>query len=405
MIRSLLLLLLLPAGIVAADGPGAALLRRVEILADASLAGRGNGTPEALAAAAHVRGWLEEAGAAPAAPDGWYQDFELEGEGLAGSTGRNVLALVPGRGALAGRVVVVGAHYDHLGRRAEADGTVTGFYPGAEDNASGVSVLVDLARRAAAAADASRRTLLFAAFAGEEVGLQGSRWLVDHLPVPRDSVDLMLNLDSVGRLRDHRLYVGGVGSAEGLRELVNEANRGHGLTLELSEGGWDASDHVTFNGAGVPVLFLFSGPHPQYHSVDDTADLVAAEGLVRVADFAQDVLVAAATRPGPFLYRAVAELPARPEGRAERAWLGTIPDFVDGIDGVRLSGVMPGSPAAEAGLAAGDVVVKVGTVDVAGLGDLTVALRTHGVGEMVRVVFERGGERRSLPVTLRPRPR
>jgi len=399
-----LLLILLLAAPAAAAGAGDALHARVAALADPALAGRGNGTPEVLAAAELVRGWLEDAGADPVVAGGWYQDFPLAGEGLDGASGRNVLARLPGRGDLAGRAVVIGAHYDHLGLRRDADGKVSGVYHGAEDNASGVSVLVELASRAAASADAPRRTLIFAVLAGEEVGLQGARWLVDHLPVPRDSIDLMLNLDSVGRLRDDRLYVGGVGSADGLRDLVAAANRAHGLALEVSEGGWDASDHVAFNAAGIPVLFLFTGQHPQYHSVEDTADRVEPEGLLRVAAFAESVLAAVAARPGPLVYRAVADLPMRPAGRAERAWLGTIPDFVEGVDGVRLSGVMPGSPAEEAGLAAGDVVKRVGDVAVTGLADLTVALRSHGVGEMVQVEFERGGERRSLPVTLRRRP-
>ncbi|HPF35972.1 MAG TPA: M20/M25/M40 family metallo-hydrolase [Candidatus Krumholzibacteria bacterium] len=400
-------LLLVPLLVLAAwaTEPGEALHERVARLAADELQGRGNGTPGAAAAAELIGSWFRDAGLDPAGADGWYQDFPLEGHGLQGATGRNVLGLLPGRGPLADRVVVIGAHYDHLGLRLDDAGAVTGVYHGAEDNASGVAVLVELARRAVAADADARRTLLFAAFAGEEVGLQGSRWLVDHLPVPREGIDLMLNLDSVGRLRDARLYVGGVGSADGLRDLVTAANAPHGLTLELSDGGWDASDHVAFNAAGVPVLFLFTGPHPQYHSVDDTADRVEPAPLLRVAGFAESLLAAAAARPEPFLYRAVAELPQRPEGGAERAWLGTIPDFVDGVDGVRLAGVMPGSPAEESGLAQGDVVKQVGDVPVAGLGDLTVALRTHGVGEMVRVVFERDGERRELPVTLRPRPR
>jgi len=385
------------------------MLDRVRVLASDELAGRGNGTDGAARAADLIRDWLALAGAEPLTGADWFQDFPLAGEGFRGLTGRNVLGVIPGRGDLAGRHVVIGAHYDHLGLRLDDDGvTATGIYHGAEDNASGISVLIDLTNRLAdAAGDQPRRTVLVAAFAGEEIGLLGSRWLTDHLPVPRESIDLMLNLDSVGRLRDRRLYVGGVGSAVGLRAHVQSVNRSHGLNLEMSEGGWDASDHVAFNTAGVPVLFLFTGPHPQYHSVDDTWDLIDPVALLSVAEFAWDLIDLLVTIPDRLVYLAVADLPDRDASTrgAERSWLGTIPDFVDGVAGVQLSGVMPGSPAEEAGLVKGDVVIGVGDVVVTSLSDLTVALRTYEVGRMIEVRFLRDGEPRVLPVTLRPRPR
>ncbi len=385
------------------------LLERIRFLASDELAGRGNGSPEALVAADQIRDWLLAAGVEPAAETGWFQDFPLSVESFPGMTGRNVLGLVPGQGSLADRYLVVGAHYDHLGLRYSDDGkTVTGVYNGAEDNASGVSMLVELALQAAANdTPQPRRSILFAAFAGEEIGLLGSRWLVDHLPVPLDQIDLMLNVDSVGRLRQKRLYVGGVGSATGLRNHVTQVNSTHHFDLQMSEGGWDASDHVSFNTAGVPVLFLFTGPHPQYHSVADTWDLITEAGLQQVSDFAWDLVERMALLPDHLVYKAVTDLPsgkASTRGR-KRAWLGTIPDFVDDVDGVRLSGVMPNSPAEEAGLSKGDVVTAIGDVVITNLSDLTVALQTHGEGQMVDVRFVRNGEERVLPVTLRPRPR
>jgi len=393
-----------------ADAPDPdTLAARVRTLAGAEFAGRGNGTPELRCAADTVAAWFASAGLEPAGTGTWFQDFELGGEDHRGQPARNVVGVLPGRGALASRAVVVGAHYDHLGLRLDAAGRPDGFYPGAEDNASGVAALGEVARLAAAAPGSDRRTVYFVAFAGEEIGLQGSRWFVDHAPMPLASVDLMLNLDSVGRLRDDRLYVGGVGSAAELRGIVTRVDgQGFGFDLQLSEGGWDASDHVSFNAAGVPVLFLFTGPHPQYHSVDDTADLVEGAPLARVAAFASGLLEAVASRPDPLEYRAVSELSSatsQPGAGKKRAWLGTIPDFVDDVVGVKLAGVMPGSPAAEAGLEKGDVVVAFGELEITGLPDLTVALQTHREGEMVTVVYLRGGERRSLPVTLRPRPR
>ena len=406
----LLIAMMIPLTAVAASNElGDSLLERVQFLASDELAGRGNGSPEALLAATQIRDWLMAAGAEPLTESGWYQDFPLSVEHFTGMTGRNVLGLVPGQGALADRYLVIGAHYDHLGLRYSDDGeTVTGVYKGAADNASGVSVLIELALKAATNdTQQSRRSILFAAFAGEEIGLLGSRWLVDHMPIPLDKIDLMLNVDSVGRLRQERLYVGGVGSAVGLRNHVTYVNGTYRFDLQMSEGGWDASDHVSFNTAGVPVLFLFTGPHPQYHSVDDTWDLITEPGLQRVSEFAWDFAERIMLLPDPLVYKAVTNLSsgAAPARGKKRAWLGTIPDFVDDVDGVRLSGVMPNSPAEEAGLIKGDVVTAIGEVVITNLSDLTVALQTHGEGQMVNVRFVRQDEERILPVTLRPRPR
>jgi membrane-associated protease RseP (regulator of RpoE activity) len=188
---------------------------------------------------------------------------------------------------------------------------------------------------------------------------------------------------------------------------VTYVNGTHRFDLQMSEGGWDASDHVSFNTAGVPVLFLFTGPHPQYHSVDDTWDLITEPGLQRVSEFAWDFAERIMLLPDPLVYKAVTNLSsgAAPARGKKRAWLGTIPDFVDDVDGVRLSGVMPNSPAEEAGLIKGDVVTAIGEVVITNLSDLTVALQTHGEGQMVNVRFVRQDEERILPVTLRPRPR
>ncbi|MBK7701738.1 MAG: M28 family peptidase [bacterium] len=394
---------------VIGDVDGQAMLERVRTLSAEELQGRGNGTAAALAAADTIERWFAAAGLEP--PPGCahrFSDFTLGGQGLDGLPARNVLGWSPGRGALADELVVLGAHYDHLGLSLGPDGaTVTGIYHGAEDNASGVAVLVELARRLHAdAAPTDRCALLFVAFAGEEVGLQGAAAALRAAPLAGRRVRLMLNLDSVGRLRGDRLYVGGLGSSPRLRPLVEDVNRGHGLGLELSDGGWDASDHVAFNAAGIPVLFLFTGAHPQYHSVADRWELVEPRGLARVAAFAQDLAAVVAAAADDFPYAPQTALPSAGGERGKtRAWLGTIPDFVENAGGVKLSGVMPGSPAEEAGLAAGDVLVAMEGSEVADLAGLTALLQTHGAGETVTVTVERDGGRRDFAVTLRARPR
>lgn len=385
------------------------LLHRVAVLASDDLQGRGNGTAAAAAAADTIARWFAAAGLEPVpGRDGWFQDFRLSGEEWRDRAARNVLGWLPGRGRLADRYVVVGAHYDHLGVARDSLGRVTAVYHGADDNASGVAVLVELAARLAARPAApDARAVLFACFAGEEIGLQGSRWLAAHPAAPGGArPDVMLNIDTVGRLRDGRLYVGGLGSSAAWRPLLAAlAPAFPDLRLELSDAGWDASDHVAFNLAQVPVLFLFTGPHPDYHTPEDTPDRLNPAGMARVADFAEAVLRRVLTLPEAPAWRAAPMQQAGPGERGKkRAWLGTIPDFTEETAGVRLAGVMPGGPAQEAGLRKGDVLVELAGEPVADLKALTAILQRHPAGETVTVVVERDGVRRSFRVTLRERP-
>jgi hypothetical protein len=402
-----------------ADLDSAAMIQRLQLLAAPELAGRGNGTPAALVAADSIAHWFAAAGLRPGGDGGgWHQDFILRGDGLEGKPGRNVLGLVPGRGALAGRYVVVGAHYDHLGRvdtvpASTAELAEGEYFPGADDNASGVTILVELARvacRAAAVAEGEtgppQRSCLFVSFAGEEVGLQGSAYLVKHLPVPRDSLDVMINLDSLGRLREDRLFVAGVGTAAELPRLVREANQ-DSLQLELSRGGWDASDHVSFNTSQVPVLFLFTGAHPDYHQTSDTWPKVDATRLVKVAGYARRLLTVLRSQPGPFTYQEVGEVSSRPDvpgARPERrAWLGTIPDFTEQTRGVKLAGVIDGSPADSVGLTKGDILLGIGGKLVADLAEFGQQLRSHEPGERVPILISREGRHQVFEVILADR--
>lgn len=314
----------------------------------------------------------------------------------------NVAAVLPGRDpAVAGECVVVGAHHDHLGLGGDASlapeqvGTV---HPGADDDASGVAVVL-AAARAAAQAGPARRTLVFVAFGAEELGVLGSSLFVKE-PPPGCAVDrmqLMVNLDMVGRLRGGRLYVEGAGSGRGLRELVAGATgRAPPLPLRLAFGDEiGAGDQTSFHARGVPVVFLFTGPHADYHRPTDTPDKVDPAGLVEVARLAWRIARDAADRDGR-LELARTAAPASPGGRDHGygAYLGAVPDFAERKEpGVLLSGVRPGSPAEQAGLAAGDVLLRVGATRLVGLADLAHALRSHRPGEEVELEWERAGRR------------
>ncbi len=317
----------------------------------------------------------------------------------------NVLALLPGSDARhAGETVVVGAHYDHLGYGGEGSGSlvpeVHAVHPGADDNASGTSGMLEIARRMAAAPPA--RTVLFAAFAGEEEGLLGSAHLVQHLPVPKDGIVAMVNLDMVGRPKPGpALTIGGYATAAQWPGLVEKLNANHHLKLSTSKGGFGASDHSSFYAAEIPVLFLFTGAHEDYHKPSDTADRINYARMGEVVVFAAD------------LTRRVADLPERPtfqkvadegigERRAFKVRTGVIPEFGYDGPGLKLSGVSGGSPADVAGLNAGDVVVRFGTREIRNIYDYMYALGDHKAGDTVTLIVHRGSQTLEIPVTLAP---
>ena len=372
---------------------------RVMTLTDPVLAGRGSGTPEAEAAAETLAAWMEKLGLEPAFEGSWFQDVPLTGQGwageeLGGKTGRNVAGIWRGHGPRAGRFVVVGAHYDHLGRVVSTDSPAPPpasgeFYPGANDNASGVAIVMELAEMAVANRDQaeSGRGLLFAFFVAEEVGLQGSGYMVSHLPVPVDSLDAMINFDTVGQLTENRLHVSGVGTTASFASLVKTAEHPE-LDLSLAQGGWSGSDHMSFNTREIPVLFLFGGAYPQYNRPADDWPTLDYQAMAWVAAYADHLLHLVRTEPGDLPWVMVAEKALRQDedGTANRdTWFGSLPDFTEEIKGYKLAGVFDESPAARAGLQKGDVLVMFGGTAVTDLPTFTRALRSHAPGDLVEV--------------------
>ena len=405
-----------------ADGRGAAetgpapenLKSRTIVLTDPALAGRASGTPEAEAAAETLATWMEDLGLEPAFDGSWFQEVPLSGKGwageeLGGKTGRNVAGLLRGNGRLAGRYVVVGAHYDHLGRVTPAEGPALppakgDFYPGANDNASGVSMvfelisLTELDRQA----PGDRRSVLFANFVGEEVGLQGSGYMVSHLPIAPDSVDAMINFDTVGQLTGNRLYVSGVGTTPSFRALVDSANTG-GLELSLAEGGWSGSDHMSFNTREIPVIFIFGGAYPEYNRPTDDWPTLDFEAMAAVTDYAKRLLRLIRIEPGDLPWIMITDKNLRQDGNDSQnrdTWFGSLPDFTEEVEGYKLAGVFDGSPAAQAGLQKGDVLIMLGGTPVEDLQTFARALRSHAPGELVEVRVERGGRVLNFTVAL-----
>jgi Zn-dependent M28 family amino/carboxypeptidase len=322
------------------------------------------------------------------------------------ATAWNVAALLPARSGSPHRddVVVLGAHYDHLGMGGPfsmAPG-VHAIHPGADDNASGTALLLEVARRFATLRERPERTLLFLAFGAEEIGALGSRYWVQHPTVPLDKVVAMINADMVGRLRDDRLIVDGVGTSPGWKPLVDAAALGLGFDLAYGAEGFGASDHASFTAVRVPVAFFFTGTHPDYHKPSDTADKINAAGEERVATLAARLALSVAASPERLAFVDVPADPHRGGRGGFKVSLGTIPDYGFSGRGVKLDGVRPDAPAARAGFARGDVIVKVGPHDIGNIHDYMFALGELTAGVPVVIEVEREGKR--VPLTVVPAP-
>lgn len=399
-----LVLGMLCAGVAMADvgGDRDLLGASVAALTAPELAGRGAGTPEEHQAARLIAGWFADAGLEPILPGGWLQIVPWGDRRTV-----NVLAQAPGRGDLAGRWLVVGAHLDHLGRvDPEAEGIPEDgqYYPGAGDNASGVAVVRSLATWLGSAdtGDGPARSVLICAFGAEEQGLVGSRHLVGHLPIGADRIDAMLNLDAVGRLRQGPLHVAGAATGEGVLDLMSSA--GAGISLVHHQPMLLGSDHLSFLEAGIPALFFFTSAYPEMNSVADRAAAVDLDGLVAVTGVVRTLLQDLRLLPTPLAFVAPAEAP-RPAGGNRSTWFGTAPDFSGAAadDGYLIGGVSEGGPAALAGLRAGDVVLTLGGEAVTDLASFTRRLRAFSPGDVVEVVARRDGRHLDFLVTLADR--
>ncbi len=327
-----------------------------------------------------------------------------------GTTG-NVVGILPGTDpVLARQAVVIGAHYDHLGRTGEgaldAEHGVE-VHPGADDNASGTAAVLALAR-AFAAAGGAPRTLVFALFSGEELGLLGAGAYLRDPPFPIERTVAMVNLDMIGRMRDATVYVGGLDSGSGLGPLVTSAADGLGLRVEPRGSPYGPSDHMSFYQHRVPVLFFHTGVHKDYHRVTDTWDRINADGLARVVALAERVIDRMARGPAPAYAEVTAEGPARAAGAVSTGsgtgYFGIAPDPDDDAPGVRLAIVQPGTAASRAGVRPGDVVVRFAGIRVYSFEDLRELITAHRPGDPVEVVYLRDGREHIVPVLLGSRP-
>jgi len=317
----------------------------------------------------------------------------------------NVLAWLPGQ---TDGYVIIGAHYDHLGRGnfdSLAPSQIGQIHPGADDNASGTAGVLELARLLSPQRGQLKRSILFMNFAGEELGLLGSAAWVKNPTRPLAKAVAMINMDMIGRIRDEKVFIGGVGTGSTFKPVLEQAQKEIPFKVEYSAGGYSSSDHTSFVSKKIPVLFFFSGLHSDYHKPSDTWDKINAPSAARLLDLIEGVAVQLATADEPPTFQVVAEEkpPGGGGGAGYGPYFGSIPDFGQEVNGVKFSDVKPNSPAAKAGLKAGDILVQFGDKPIKNLYDFTDALRRSKVGEVVEVKVMRDGQPVTASVKLEQR--
>ena len=344
-------------------------------------------------------------------PDSLQVDANLDLE-RAVKTVHNVAGFLPGQ---TDEYVVIGAHYDHLGLGGQyslAPSLVGTIHPGADDNASGTSGVIELARWYSTQPK-QKRGILFLTFAGEELGLLGSSYYVTHPDYPLAKAVAMINMDMIGRIRNEKVYIGGVGTGTNLRTMLDGIMEKYGLNLDYSDtSGYGSSDHTSFTTKEVPVLFFFSGLHSDYHKPSDTWDKIDAPDAAKLLEFVAEVTDQLRDESGRPQFVRVAPPAVHGEAAVGSSaadvsgygpYFGSVPDFGEGVKGVKFSDVTPASPAAKAGLKADDVLVEFDGKPIENLYDFTYALRAKKPGDVVRVKVLRAGAPLEVPVTLTQR--
>lgn len=347
----------------------------------------------------------------------------------------NVGAVLRGKGTLADEYIVIGAHYDHVGYGyfGSRNNDRGKLHPGADDNASGTSGLLLVARKLAAEYarlpdDEEARSVLFLGFSAEESGLVGSRYYTKNMIAPKDKHYLMINMDMIGRLRDDsegrgKLEVGGVNTAEGLKQWCKPYWETSGMNIKESNVGAPNSDHFSFYSSKIPALFFFTGLHPEYHSPSDMVDTINVEGASRVADLAFRVAMDAAQRSERFTFQSGtqsaegeegAEKPRDPHGAAaagegddpaarpaRRVRFGIMPgDYSDENAGVLVGDVLDGLPAKKAGIRAGDRLIRWGDTELKDVMSLQECMEKATPGQTVKITLLRDGKELAVDVPL-----
>lgn len=395
-LRIILAVLLIPVAAASADLPDQSTLRKhVEILTSLPFQGRGAGSIGEKLAADYIVAAFKEIGLQPAVLERFLQkvpipdaDGKYRSESLACN---NVIGAIDLYGG--GKAILIGAHYDHLGI---VDGKM---YPGADDNASGVAALLEIAR-AFKKQNPHDGPVIFIAFGAEEIGRIGSKQYMRNPSIPPHRIKAMVNIDMVGRLGEKDILY----AMEGISEKDCEsfaATAGDGFSITRMRSGYEAGDMASFVEKKIPSLFLFTGPHADYHRPTDTPDKIDYAGLARVTSFAIQAIPRFAELAAAGFTGEPAMHPMPQSAGEPRSFCGTVPDFsATQGNGVLVGDVIPGSPAEKAGILPGDTITRLGERKIDGLRAYAEALREKKPGDVVAITVTRGEETLIFPVTL-----
>jgi Peptidase family M28/PDZ domain/PA domain len=334
---------------------------------------------------------------------------------------KNVVGVLEGAGPHSSETIVIGGHYDHLGHGGALSGSLAFFssdiHNGADDNASGTAMVLELARRLGARRDPPPRRIVFMAFSGEEKGLLGSHYYVNHPLFSLEDTVMMINCDMVGRLNaKNELTMIGTGTSPGMDQVASALGRTAGLNIKSAAGladGFGGSDHESFYNKGIPVIFAFTGLHGDYHRPSDDSNLINYPGMARIADYLELIALDVIRRPERPSFTKLAQARANPHaasgGDPARAGssvsTGTMPDYsYEGKDGLKIAGVRPGGPAEKGGIKEGDLIVRFNGRPVGTIYDYMDCLKQSSPGQAVEIVVKRDEKEVKLMVTLELRP-
>lgn len=380
------------------DSKAISIKEDVTFLSDDKLEGRQTGTKGEQAAADYIANRFKTLGLEPKGTEGYLQKFSFKPktnphqsvnytvkDGDSTITGTNVIGFISNN---AENTIIIGAHFDHLGYGAEGSlyrGEQAAIHNGADDNASGVSVLLNLANKLKNTN--TRNNYLFIAFSGEEMGLLGSNYFVKNPTFAIKKANYMINMDMVGRLKDSTLAVYGVGTSPILKQTLKAHN--NKFKLIEKESGVGPSDHTSFYNADIPVLHFFTGQHEDYHKPSDDADKLNIEGMQTISNYIFD-LISDLDNNGKLPFR-------KTKNESEdvprfKVGLGVIPDYLFDGKGMRIDGISEDKPAQKAGLQKGDIVIKLGDSTIVDMMSYMRALSAFETGQRTKVVVDRNGK-------------
>lgn len=354
---------------------------------------------------------LEEAIKQNKSPRSFEVDVEISAKvdlKVINSKTKNVVALLEGSDpVLKNEYLIVGAHYDHLGYGGKNSGSrapdTIAIHNGADDNASGTAANLEVFEKLAANRKDIKRSIVYIAFTAEEMGLIGSKYFTNNPLVDLSKIKFMFNFDMVGRLNPEtkNLSIGGTGTAEGLEELIKSYADKSGMNVKFSSEGYGPSDHASFYAKDVPVMFLFTGIHEDYHTPKDDANLINYEGEKLVADLTYDMIVDIANRPEAMKYKEAGPKEQQSASRRMRVSLGIMPDVASSdIKGVRADAVIDGKPASKAGMKKGDIITAIDGKTINDIYDYMNRLSAFKAGDKISIEVLRDKDKITLECEL-----